>query len=93
MYTFDEYIYYNYETPPSMTMCGYCVHDALIGICYMVSWLNQYQIDDNDPLVGAEMTMGATCLYTWHVNVTPQVWMSWCCCNHQCYKSTPSIAT
>ena len=42
----------------------------------MVSWLSQYQIDDNDPLVGAEMTMGATCLYTWCVNVTPQVWVS-----------------
>jgi len=37
-------------------------------------------IDYNDPLVGAdhEMTMGATCLYTWCVNLTPQVWVSEC---------------
>ena len=37
----------------------------------------------SDPLVGAKMTTGATCLDTWLVNVTPQVWVSQCCCNHQ----------
>ena len=57
----------------------------------MVSWLSQYQIDYNDPLVGVdhEMTMGATCLYTWCVNVTPQVWVSWYCCNQQTANSSP----
>ena len=37
----------------------------------------------SDPLVGAKMTTGATCQDTWHFNVTPQVWVSQCCCNHQ----------
>ena len=37
----------------------------------------------SDPLVGAKMSTDGTCLDTWHVNVTPQVWVSQCCCNHQ----------
>ena len=67
-----------------MTIVYLLLHGVHIGIGYMV-WLNEYisKLACSDSLVGAKMITGATCLDTWHVNVTPQVWVSQCCYNHQ----------